>query len=65
MLVDVDSKVEADANSEACLFEVDSDALSETDAEFKTDSDTLSDTLVDVEPETLIDSEVNSDTETD
>ena len=40
---------DAEANLEACLFEADSDALAETDAEFKTDSDTLADALVDVE----------------
>ena len=58
MLVDVDSKVEADANSEACLFEVDSDVLAETDA-------LASDTLVKSEAETLVDFEVNSDTDVD
>ena len=58
MLVDVDSKVEADANSEACFFEVDSDALAETDA-------LASDTLVKSEAETLVDFEVNSDTDVD
>ena len=58
MLVDVDSKVEADANSEACLFEVDSDVLAETDA-------LDSDSLVKADAETLVDFEINSDTETD
>ena len=65
MLVETDSEIEADANSETCLREADSDALSETDAEFKTNSDTLADTLVKAEAETLVDFEVNSDTETD
>jgi len=40
------------------LFEVDSDALAETDA-------LASDTLVKAEAETLVDFEVNSDTEAD
>ena len=46
--------------------------LAETDAEFNSDSDTLaetdaldSDTLVDAEVDTLVDFEVNSDTEAD
>ena len=65
MLVETESDVDVDSNSEACLREADSDALAETDAEFKTNSDTLADALVDVETETLIYSEVNSDTEAD
>ena len=48
MLVETDSDVEADANSETCVREVESETLFETDAEFKTDSDTLADALVDV-----------------
>jgi len=54
------------------LFEANSDVLAETDAEFNSDSDTLaetdaldSDTLVDAEVDTLVDFEVNSDTEAD
>ena len=31
-------------DSEACLFEADSEALAETDEEFKTDSELLTDT---------------------
>ena len=50
----MDSDTEADANSEACLLEVDSDVLVEIDA-------LDSDRLVDTEAETLVDSEVNSD----
>ena len=65
MLVETDSEAEADANSETCVREVDSETLFEIGSEFKTDSDTLADALVDVETETLIDSEVNSDTEAD
>ena len=47
------------------MREADPEALAEIDSEFKTDSDMLADALVDVETETLIDSEVNSDTEAD
>ena len=54
------------------MFEANSDVLAETDAEFNSDSDTLaetdaldSDTLVDAEVDTLVDFEVNSDTEAD
>ena len=74
MLVKTDSEIEADANSEACLLESnsDSDTLTETDLEFNSDSDALteinalvSDTLVEAEVETLVDFEVNSDTEAD
>ena len=74
MLVKTDSEIEADANSEACLLESnsDSDTLTETDLEFNSDSDALaetdaldSDSLVKADAETLVDFEVNSDTETD
>ena len=58
MLVETDSEIEADANSEACLFEADSEALAEIDA-------LNSDTLVDAEVDTLADSELNSDTDVD
>ncbi|VED67970.1 Uncharacterised protein [Streptococcus australis] len=61
MLVETDSEAKVDANLEACLFEADSDALSETDVEFISDSDAL----VEAETETLADSEINSDTEAD
>ena len=61
-----------ETDSEACLREADSDAVIETDDEFKTYSDSLaetdaldSDTLVKAEAETLVDFEVNSDTEAD
>ncbi|WP_314369037.1 hypothetical protein [uncultured Streptococcus sp.] len=59
MLVDTDSDTKADANSEACLRELDSELLIETDLEFNSDSDVLA------EMETLIDSEANSDTDAD
>ena len=57
MLVETDSEIEADANSEACLFEADSEALSETDSKLKIDSEALADAETDVE--------VNSDTDAD
>ena len=57
MLVETDSDTEADANSEACLRELDSDTLFETDSEFKTDTDALDDT----ESEMLVDADVNSE----
>jgi len=57
MLVDTDSDTKADPNSEACLREVDSDTLFETDSEFKTDTDALDDT----EPKMLVDAEVDSE----
>ena len=59
MLVDTDSDTKADANSEACWRELDSELLIETDLEFNSDSDVLA------EMETLIDSEANSDTDAD
>ena len=86
MLVETDSDAKADANSEACLLEIDSDLLTETDSELKTDSEALletdsevktdldrlaeidalaSEALIDDEVDTLIDSEINSDTEAD
>ena len=53
-------------------LKTDSDALLETDSEVKTDSDTLaeidvlaSEALIDDEVDTLVDSEINSDTEAD
>ena len=49
---------ETDSNSEVCLFEIDSDVLAEIDV-------LASDTLVDAETETLVDFEVNSDTDAD
>ena len=58
MLIETDSDVDVDSNSEACLREADSNALAEIDA-------LDSDTLVDTEVDTLVDSELNSDTETD
>ena len=54
MLVETDSDVDVDSNSEACLREADSEALAEIDA-------LNSDTLVDAEVDTLADSELNSD----
>ena len=48
---------DAEANSEVCLFEADSDGLAKTDAEFKTDFDALADAETDAE--------VNLDTEAD
>lgn len=78
MLVETDSEAEAETlvdselNSDVCLLEADSEALAETDVEFNSDSDALteinvlvSDTLVEAEVETLVDFEVNSDTEAD
>ena len=44
MLVETDSDAKADANSEACLLEIDSDLLTETDSELLTDTDSLVDT---------------------
>ena len=58
MLVETDSDVDVDSNSEACLREADSEALAEIDA-------LNSDTLVDTEVDTLADSELNSDTDVD
>ncbi len=58
MLVETDSDVDVDSNSEACLREADSEALAEIDA-------LNSDTLVDAEVDTLADSEINSDTDVD
>ncbi|WP_368387650.1 hypothetical protein [Streptococcus australis] len=58
MLVETDSDVDVDSNSEACLREADSEALAEIDA-------LNSDTLVDAEVDTLADSELNSDTDVD
>ena len=78
--VEIDPDVEADSKAEACLREVDSEVLVETDSEFKIDSETLaetdvefktdsdavaSDALVEAVTETLVDSEINSDTEAD
>ena len=57
MLVETDSDIEADANSETCVREVDSETLFEIDSEFKTNSDMLADAETDAE--------VNSDTEAD
>ena len=58
MLVETESDAETDSNSEVCLFEIDSDVLAEIDV-------LASDTLVDAETETLVDFEVNSDTDAD
>ena len=58
MLVETESDVDVDSNSEACLREADSEALAEIDA-------LNSDTLVDAEVDTLADSEINSDTDVD
>ena len=58
MLVETDSDVDVDSNSEACLREADSEELAEIDA-------LNSDTLVDAEVDTLADSELNSDTDVD
>jgi len=58
VLVETDSDVDVDSNSEACLREADSEALAEIDA-------LNSDTLVDAEVDTLADSELNSDTDVD
>ena len=70
--MDTEADVDVDSNSETCLLESYSDTLFETDSEFRTDSDALaetdaldSDTLVKAEAETLVDFEVNSDTEAD
>jgi hypothetical protein len=49
MLVETDSEIEADANSEACLFEADSEALIETDSKLKIDSEALAETETDEE----------------
>ena len=78
MLVETDSEAEAETlvdselNSNICLLEADSEALAETDVEFNSDSDALteinalaSEALIDDEVDTLIDSEINSDTEAD
>ena len=49
---------DAEANSEVCLFEADSDGLAETDAEFKTDFELLTDrdSLVNTESDVDVDS---------
>ena len=65
--VDSDALVETDAELKTEL-----DALIETDLEFNSDSDALaeidalaSEALIDDEVDTLVDSEINSDTEAD
>ena len=61
MLVETESDAEIDSNSEACLREVDSEALAETDVEFKTDSELLTDNDSIVDTEADAEADANSD----
>ena len=58
---------DAEVNSEACLREADSEALIETDSEFKTDSDALAETDAEfkTDSELLTDTDSLVDTESD